>query len=114
MVNEVKIDGLFMKMPFLKARNLKKSDLEKQNRKDYMTILSCSPPYISSCLVCITVTEQTAAEVGVNAITKRISPFLGSPHLLGPPCPPPERCLSMPEIGENKRNYLFKSYTDLE
>ena len=28
--------------------------------------------------------------------------------------PPEERCLSMPEIGEKERNYLFKSYTDLE
>ena len=41
----------------------------------------------------------------------------GSPltHLLGSPCPPPEeRYLSMPETGEKERNYLFKSYTDLE
>ena len=45
-------------------------------------------------------------------------PFsLGVPptHLLGSPClPPEERCLSMPETGEKERNYLFKSYTDLE
>ena len=44
-------------------------------------------------------------------------PFLsgGPPHLLGLPCPPPEeRLLSMPETGEKERNYLFKSYTDLE
>ena len=35
-------------------------------------------------------------------------------HLLGSPCPlPEERRLSMPEIGEKERNYLFKSYTDL-
>ena len=37
------------------------------------------------------------------------------PHLLGSLCQlPEERCLSMPEIGEKERNYLFKSYTDLE
>ena len=37
------------------------------------------------------------------------------PHLLGSPCLlPEESCLSMPEIGEKERNYLFKSYTDLE
>ena len=44
-------------------------------------------------------------------------PFLsgGPSHLLGSPCPLlEERCLSMPEIGEKERNYLFKSYTDLE
>ena len=36
-------------------------------------------------------------------------------HLLGSQCPPPEeRPLSMPETGEKERNYLFKSYTDLE
>ena len=36
-------------------------------------------------------------------------------HLLGSKCPLPEgRCLSMPETGEKERNYLFKSYTDLE
>ena len=42
----------------------------------------------------------------------------GSPphtHLLGSKCPlPKERCLSMPETVEKARNYLFKSYTDLE
>ena len=47
-----------------------------------------------------------------------LSVFGGSPshtHLLGSKCPPPEeRHLSMPEIGEKERNYLFKSYTDLE
>ena len=37
------------------------------------------------------------------------------PYLLGPPCPlPEERRLLMPETGEKERNYLFKSYTDLE
>ena len=38
------------------------------------------------------------------------------PHaVVGSPCPPPEeRRLSMPETGEKERNYLFKSYTDLE
>ena len=37
------------------------------------------------------------------------------PNLLGLLCPPPEkRLLSMPEIGEKERNYLFKSYADLE
>ena len=36
------------------------------------------------------------------------------PILLGSPClPPEEKRLSMPEIGEKERNYLFKSYTDL-
>ena len=36
-------------------------------------------------------------------------------HLLGSKCPPPEeRRLSMPETGEKERNYLFKSYTNLE
>ena len=37
-------------------------------------------------------------------------PFLsGGPPLLGLPCPAPEeRGLSMPEIGEKERNYLFK------
>ena len=36
-------------------------------------------------------------------------------HLLGLKCSPPEeRHLSMPETGEKERNYLFKSYTDLE
>ena len=44
-------------------------------------------------------------------------PFLPGvpPNLLGSPCPPPEdRHLSMPETGEKERNYLFKSYADLE
>ena len=41
--------------------------------------------------------------------------YRGSPHILGLLClPPEERFLSMPEIGEKERNYLFKSYTDLE
>ena len=36
-------------------------------------------------------------------------------HLLGSKCPPPEgRRLSMSDTGEKERNYLFKSYTDLE
>ena len=35
--------------------------------------------------------------------------------LLGPPfLPPEERHLSVSQIGEKERNYLFKSYTDLE
>ena len=39
----------------------------------------------------------------------------GPPSLLGLPClPPEERCLSMPETGKKERNYLFRSYTDLE
>ena len=42
----------------------------------------------------------------------------GSPphtHLLGSPCLlPEERHLSVPETGEKERNYIFKSYTDLE
>ena len=37
------------------------------------------------------------------------------PHLLVSLCPPPEESrLSMPEISEKEKNYLFKSYTDLE
>ena len=44
------------------------------------------------------------------------------PFFSGGPPPPTrfalptarERCLSMPEIGEKKRNYLCKNYTDLE
>ena len=65
------------------------------------------------------VTEQTRGVWGSeqHTITKRILPFsLGvPPQLLGSPCPPPEkRHLSMPETGEKERNYLFKSYTDLE
>ena len=42
----------------------------------------------------------------------------GSPpptHLLGSKCAPPEESrLSMPETGEKEKNYLFKSYTNLE
>ena len=52
-----------------------------------------------------------------NMLLPKGPPFLsgGPPHLLGSPCPlPEERCLSMPETGEKERNYLFKSYTDLE
>ena len=37
------------------------------------------------------------------------SPILGSLFPL-----PEERHLSMPEIGDKERNYLFNSYTDLE
>ena len=58
------------------------------------------------------VTEQTWG--GVNNIQG--PPFYSrSPSpILGSPCPPPEeRRLSMPEIGEKERNYLFKRYTDL-
>ena len=54
-------------------------------------------------------------------ITEKIPPFClwrfppTHTHLLGSKCPPPEeRRLSMPETGEKERNYLFKSYTDLE
>ena len=56
-----------------------------------------------------------------NILLWKGSPFLSlgvpppPPHLLGLQCPPPEeRRLSMPETGEKERNYLFKSYTDLE
>ena len=65
------------------------------------------------------VTEQTGGSQ--YTITERVAPFSlgGSPpphtHLLGSQClPPEERRLSMPETGEKERNYLFKSYTDLE
>ena len=62
---------------------------------------------------------RTDPEVGSErySITKRTPPFsLGVlPHLLGSLCPPwDKRRLSMPEIGEKERNYLFKSYTNLE
>ena len=63
------------------------------------------------------VTEQTWGGVNDNYYQKDPPPFSPgvSPHLLGSPClPPEERHLSMPEIGEKERNYLFKSYTDLE
>ena len=63
------------------------------------------------------VTEQTRGE-RVNDILLPKGPSFrsgGPPHLLGLPCPQPEeRHLSMPETGEKERNYLFKSYTDLE
>ena len=60
--------------------------------------------------------------VGVvhNKLLQKGSPFSvsgSSPphtHLVGSKCPPPEeRRLSMPEIGEKERNYLFKGYTNL-
>ena len=36
-------------------------------------------------------------------------------HVLGLKCPlPEERHLSIPETGEKERNYLLKSYTNLE
>ena len=62
------------------------------------------------------VTEQT--HWGVNNILLPKGP----PFFLGVPAPtyqvlftrPEERCLSIPEIGEKGRNYLFKNYTDLE
>ena len=60
------------------------------------------------------VIEQTC---GVNDILLPKGPPF-SPRVippLGSLCPPPEeRHLSMPEIGKRERNYLFKSYTDLE
>ena len=66
------------------------------------------------------VTEQWGGGFTINYYRKD-SAFLSlevpSPHahLLGSQCPPPEeRRLSMPETGEKERNYLFKSYTDLE
>ena len=49
-------------------------------------------------------------------ITDRTLPFsLGvpPPTMFALPAPE-ERYLSMPETGEKERNYLFKSYTDLE
>ena len=63
-----------------------------------------------------TVTEQTWGGGGQYTIAKKTPLSLWGPlHLLGSPCPPPEdRHLSMPETGEKERNYLFKSYTDLE
>ena len=62
------------------------------------------------------VTEQTRVVVN-DILLPKGPPFFsgGSPHLLGLLFPPPEeRRLSMPENGEKERNYLFKSYTDLE
>ena len=66
-------------------------------------------------LVCEYVTEQT----GVGCVNDILLPK-GPPFLQGPPPPTGftlptarERCLSMAEIGEKERNYLFKSYTDL-
>ena len=63
------------------------------------------------------VTEQSQGGEQYT-ITKRTPPFaLGVlPHpVLDSPFPlPGKRRLSMPETGEKERNYLFKSYTDLE
>ena len=54
---------------------------------------------------------------GVNdVLLPKDPPFFtgGPPHILGSlGLLPEERHLSMPEIGEKERNYLFKSYTDL-
>ena len=68
------------------------------------------------------VTEQTGGGGWFTIYYDRKDPpflSLGIPpphtYLLGSKCPPPgERRLSMPETGEKERNYLFKSYTDLE
>ena len=62
------------------------------------------------------VTEQTEGRGLLHTIIERTHCFSpGVPPRLGPLCPPPEeRHLSMPENGEKERNYLFKSYTDLE
>ena len=67
-----------------------------------------------------TVTEQGRGWFTINYYRKD-SPFLSlevpppHAHLIGSQCPPPEeRRLSMPETGEKERNYLFKSYTNLE
>ena len=65
------------------------------------------------------VTEQTWGRGEQYTITDILLPFLSG----GPPLPPPtrftllaarERHLSMLDIGEKERNYLFKSYADLE
>ena len=70
-------------------------------------------------LLALPVTEQ--AGVVHDKLLQKGSPLSlsGCPpthtHLLGSKCPPPEeRRLPMPETGEKERNYLFKSYTDLE
>ena len=61
------------------------------------------------------VTEQTGGYDILLPKGPPLSLWGSPPHLLGSPCPPPEeRHLSMPEIGEKERNYLFKSYTDLD
>ena len=65
------------------------------------------------------VTEQTwGGGGGTIYYYRKVPPFSlwgFPPHLLGSLCPlPKERCLLMPETGEKERNYLFKSYTDLE
>ena len=71
--------------------------------------------------MCMVVTEQTGGVGAHNILLWKGYPLSlsGGPpthtHLLGSKCPlPEERCLSMPETGEKERNYLFKSYTDLE
>ena len=56
---------------------------------------------------------------GVNDILLPNGPTLvlrESPRpVLGSPCPPPrKRCLSMPEIGEKERDYLFKELHKLK
>ena len=64
------------------------------------------------------ITEQTPGGVGDNILLPKGPPFLsGGPpaDLLGSSCLLlQERRLSVPETGEKERNYLFKSYTDLE
>ena len=62
------------------------------------------------------VTGQTWQGVN-NILLPKGPPFFfgGSPRPTRFTLPvPEERRLSMPEIGEKERNYLFKSYTDLE
>ena len=63
------------------------------------------------------VTEQTWGAGVNNILLPKGNPLSlwGPTHLLGSPClPPQERRLSMPEIGEKERNYLYKSHTNLE
>ena len=63
---------------------------------------------------------RTERRVVHDKLLQKGSPFLSlevpppHAHLLGSQCPPQEESLSMPETGEKERNYLFKSYTDLE
>ena len=77
------------------------------------SIANCT---FDTCFINVTVREQTWG--GANDILLPKGPPL---FLWGSPPPTRftlpasrERCLSMPEIGEKERNYLFKSYTDLE